>query len=126
VGAGRTVTVTGDREVVAGFDELHRFTDDLTETHRAIVSGLIPELSARTPRRTGFLAVSWTVGAEKDAGSILSPVPYAGPVEFGVAGRFEGRAMIADTLAHREGDVVTAYEDAIAERAKSIGFEVTR
>jgi len=124
--AGREVVITGQREVIAGYDELHRFADDLTETHRAIVSRLIPEVAARTPRRTGFLAVSWTAGAEPTSGSILSPVPYAGPVEFGVTGRFEGRAMIADTLARNEGSVVEGYEDAIAERAKRIGFEVTR
>jgi hypothetical protein len=124
--AGRELVVTGQAEVVAGFDELHRAVADMTETHRAVVSSLIPEVSARTPRRTGFLAVSWTVGAEPTSGSILSPVRYAGPVEYGVSGRFEGRAMIRDTLDHREGDVVKSYEDAIAAKAKSIGFEVTR
>jgi hypothetical protein len=70
--------------------------------------------------------VSWTVGAEATAGSILSPVPYAGPVEFGVAGRFEGRAMIRDTLEHSEGRIVEGYEDAIAAKAGSLGFEVIR
>jgi hypothetical protein len=124
--AGRTVTVTGDTEVIAAYDELHRFTDDLTETHRAIVSRLIPEVAARTPHRTGVLAVSWTTGAEKDAGSILSPVKYAGPVEFGVAGRFEGRAMVRDTLTRRQDDIVKGYEDAIADKAKGLGFGVTR
>jgi len=51
--AGREVVVEGREEVVAGFDELSRFVDDLTETHRRVVSSLVPEAwrAGKTARR---------------------------------------------------------------------------
>lgn len=124
--AGSELVVTGEEEVAAALDELGRLAADLTEPNRRIVSGLIPEISSRTPRRTGALAVSWQPGADAGSGSISSHLEYAGPIEFGTRRGVRPYAMIRDTLSARSEDIVKGYEEAIADKGRELGFGVDR
>jgi len=118
--------VRGADEVVAGFEDLERFVDDMTEPNRRVLGPLVLEVAGRTPIRTGSLASSWSLTPSAQGGSIESGLEYAGPVEFGVEGRFEGAHMVLGVLESRGDQVVDGYEEAIADRARAIGFRVTR
>ena len=121
------LVVTGQAEVAAGFAELERSLDDLSEVNRRVLGPLIPEVRARTPIRTGALAMSWSLATDKESGSIESGLRYAGPIEFGVPSRgIEAQRMVRDTIESNERAIVQGYEDAIADRARAAGFEVDR
>jgi len=120
------MTVTGTEEVVAAFDALERDVDDLTETHRRVVTRLIPDVAIRTPRRTGALAVSWQPGASKVGGSIESPLEHAAPIEFGTSRGVPEFRPVRGAIEAREGDIGKAYEDSIAASATRLGFRGDR
>jgi hypothetical protein len=113
-----------DRELRAALDKLERELGDMAPTHTLVVRGLLPGVVLRTPRRTGTLAGSWRAVGTPTAGEIVSDVGYAGPVEYGVAGRTAPAAMIADTIAASEGEIVRTYEDAIRKAGAGVGFDV--
>jgi predicted fused transcriptional regulator/phosphomethylpyrimidine kinase len=117
--------VEGREEVAAGFDELRRSLGDMSETHREVLGPLIPEVRARTPVLTGALASSWILTVDKSSGSIESGLVYAGPLEFGSSSRgIEPVSMVRDTIRSNESAINEGYSKAIADKAKSIGFEV--
>ena len=118
--------VTGADQVVGGFEELERYVADMTEPNRRVLGPLVLEVAARTPVRTGALASSWSLTPSDQGGSIESGLEYAGPVEFGVEGRFEGAHMVMGVLESRGDQIVDGYEEAIADRARAIGFRVQR
>ena len=97
----------------------------MTEANRRIVSGLLPGVSARTPRRSGDLASSWSAGAIKSRGRILSGLPYAGPIEWGDAKRgVIGAHMVSDTIEAETPAIVAGYEEELARAGRAAGFEV--
>lgn len=117
--------VEGRSEVVAGFERLRSSLGDMTETHRRVLGPLIADVAARTPILSGELAGSWRLEAAKDAGSIESGLVYAGPIEFGSSSRgIEAHGMVRDTLSSNESAINEGYARAIADEARSIGFEV--
>jgi len=118
------LVVKGQAEVIGALDEFERSADDLTDTHGRVVARLLPDVRAGTPKRTGALAVSWQTSATKDAGSIGSPLTYAGPIEFGTS-RFDGFAMVRDAINRNQGDIVKGYEAALGDAGKRAGFRVT-
>jgi hypothetical protein len=119
--------VTGTAEVVGGFEELERAVADMTDTHRRVLGPLIPLVAAATPRRTGALAMSWSLSPSEQAGSIESGLVYAGPIEFGSSSRgIEGAHMVLGTLESNERAIVDGYQEAIADRARAAGFRVDR
>ena len=120
------VIVHGADEVAAGFDRLAKDTANLEEPSRRIAAGLIPEIRARSPVRTGALAVSWEVGTVRGGASVGSPLAYALPIEVGTRRGVEAHHMVRDTLRDHTAEVVDGYRDAIADDARRIGFRVDR
>lgn len=117
------VSVTGDRELRAAFDALGRDVEDLTETNRRVAELIVPGASRRSPRATGALAASWRSSASKIAAGVVSGVPYAGPVEYGVPGRgMAGARMVADTIAEQSDAILAEYDAGITGRGKRRGF----
>jgi len=116
------VDVSGDAEVRAAFDALGRDVEDLGETHKRAVELLIPGVSRRSPRRTGALAASWRSEATKIAGSVVSGVGYAGPVEYGARG-LPGARMVADTIAEQTDAMLAEYDRTLTERGRRRGFD---
>ena len=119
------VKVSGGPEVVAGLDAIDRAARDMTEPHRAMLSRLVPAIGARTPRRTGDLASSWTGTVTAATATVSSPLGYALPVEVGTV-RMPGAHMVSDTLESDADAIVRGYEDALAAAAARAGFRVTR
>lgn len=121
-----TVAVHGDRETAAAFAALARDVGDLSETHRRVAELIVPGAARRSPRATGALAASWRAEASKIAAGVVSGVPYAGPVEYGVPSRgIPGARMVADTIAAESDAIGAEYTAAIAERGKRRGFATT-
>jgi len=121
------VEVRGADEVARGFDTFARSLDTMTEAHRAVVAGLLPQVAARTPVSTGRLARSWGVDARPEAGTIVSAAEYAPPVEYGVPARgIMPAAMVRSTLEDSERAIVARYEDELAKLAERAGFRVVR
>lgn len=119
-----TVSVVGAPEVRAGFGALARDVADLTETNRKVAELVVPGASRRSPRATGALAASWRATASKVAAGVVSGVPYAGPVEYGVPARgIAGRRMVADTIAAEADAIVDTYAAGIKERGRRRGFD---
>lgn len=119
------VVVTGGPETAHAFDQLRGDIADLSGAHDKVARARLPGVARRTPVRTGELRGSWETSSAPDSGSILSPLPYAGPVEYGVPARgIVGAAMIARTLEEESAAIAAEYEAAIRDRAKARGFRV--
>lgn len=117
------VTISGQREVAAAFDALARDVADLSEPHKRVAELIVPGASRRSPRRSGALAASWRAEASKIAAGVVSDVPYAGPVEYGVPSRgMPGARMVADTIAEQVDAITAEYAKAIEDRGKRRGF----
>lgn len=113
------VELHGEREVNAA---LRRFGDDaadLSRTYQTIGDQLARDIGARTPIRTGILASSWRVVAGPAGVTVASDVPYAGPVETGVAARgMIGAHMAASALTAAEPAIVAALDGALTDAGK--------
>jgi len=119
------VRVTGGPEVVAGLEAVDRAAADMSEPHRAMLGRLVPAIGARTPRRTGELASSWTGTVTATVATVRSPLAYALPVEVGTV-HMPGAHMVSDTLESDADAIVRGYEDHLAAAAARAGFRVTR
>lgn len=117
------VTISGQREVASAFDALARDVADMSEPNKRIAELIVPGASRRSPRRSGALAASWRGQASKIAAGVVSGVPYAGPVEYGVPSRgMAGAAMVADTIAEQADAIIGEYEKTIEDRGRRRGF----
>jgi hypothetical protein len=123
--AGKGLTVTGGAETARAFDQLADDVANMGPVHERIARARLPGVARRTPRRTGALAGSWYPSGDKSGGGILSPLDYAGVIEYGAPGRsIAPVGMIAATLEAEADQIAAEYEEAIRERAKARGFRV--
>jgi len=117
------IEIKGAAETAHAFDALRNDLADMAPAHEKIARARLPGVRQRTPVRSGALASSWDAEGSPDGGGILSPLPYAGPIEFGSSARnIIGVGMIAATLEAEAADVTAEYGEAIAERARARGF----
>lgn len=117
------VSVTGGPETARAFDQLQSDVSNLQETHRKVAQARLDGVVRRTPVLTGSLVSSFTVAATNTAGSIISPLQHAMPIEYGT--RFvSGVHMVRDTLDADEAALLKEYEASILDRAKARGFRV--
>lgn len=118
------VKVSGVKEVQAALKRLEASAEDLKAVHTTVVAGILPGVASRTPIRSGALAGSWTAGATKTRGRVLSAKPYAGPIEWGwEAHGIEPAHMVRATIEAEQGEIVAKYEDAIAKLGSRAGFD---
>lgn len=121
------VRVEGVREVQTALKRLEVSSRDLSGAHRQVVSGLLPGIAIRTPRRTGRLASSWGAGATKTRGKITSSAPYAGVIEYGwSAHSIEPARMVRDTIEGAQRDIVKGYERELERLGRSANFDVRK
>jgi hypothetical protein len=117
------VRVTGGAETAAAFDKLAADVADMTATHERIARARLGGVARRTPVLSGALANSWDARGSASAGTILSPLPYAGPIEGGwIRRNIAPAAMIARTLEAETDAIVAEYETSIADMARKRGF----
>jgi len=116
-----------DRQLKAALKELEdTLAGGMSSEHVAAVSGLLPGVRMRTPvGETGDLRSSWDVSAVQGGAGIESGLTYAGPVEYGVRGRFEGARMVRDTLEAEQDELLKAYERELEAAGKRAGFGTT-
>ena len=118
------VKVRGVAEVQRALRQLEASSEDLKAVHTTVVAGLLPGVSARTPVRSGALAASWTAGATKTRGRVLSSRVYAGPIEYGwPAHGIEPARMVRATIEAEQGEIVHKYEQALEELGNRAGLE---
>jgi hypothetical protein len=117
--------VSGLAEVNAALHKVERSAQDMTDAHRRIVSSILPGVASRTPRRSGDLASSWSAGATKTRGRVLSSLAYAGPIEWGDAKRnVIGAHMVSDTIDDETPAIVAGYSEELERAGRAAGFEV--
>lgn len=124
--AGKAGVRVDTRQLEAATDKLRSELDSMSTEHVAVVGGLLPGVRMRTPHgRTGRLLASWDVVPAAHGASITSELEYAGPVEYGVAGRFEGARMVRDTLEAETDELKAAYERELEKAGARAGFRTT-
>lgn len=119
----KAVTVTGGAETARAFDQLADDIAKMSDVHERIARGRIPGIAGRTPVRTGELRGSWEAEGSPQGGSILSPLAYAVPINFGTR-VLAPVAMIEKTFEAEAKSIEKEYEEAIKEAAKRRGFRV--
>jgi hypothetical protein len=125
VAKAKNVTVHGVRETEQAFNKLQQDIDDMTAVHEAVMRNRLPGVRELTPVLSGALRDSWEALGSPDSGSILSPLPYAPPVEYGVPSRGVAPVgMVNRTLVAQAKQMDKEYEQAINELAKKRGFKV--
>jgi len=122
-----SIDVRGIPELKHALDRVKAAASDMTGPHDAAGRSLAAAIAARTPRRSGLLASSWSIAASPDSVTVANTQQYAAPVEYGVVARnMAGAHMAERTLAEQTPAIGQGYEQAIAESAGSAGFEVKR
>lgn len=119
------VRVSGVEEVQRALRTLEASTADLKAVHTTVVASILPGVASRTPVRSGALAGSWTAGATKTRGRVLSSRRYAGPIEYGWPEHgIEPARMVRETIAAEQGEIVGKYETAFEDLGRRSGLEV--
>jgi hypothetical protein len=122
---GFSGTVSGGPATVRAFDQLAQDVANLGPQHERIARARLSGVAARTPVRSGQLAGSWDATATDTGGAIVSPLDYAGVIEYGSSDRgITAAAMVARTLEADTAAILAEYEQAIRDRAKARGFRV--
>lgn len=118
------VKVRGVEDVQRALRELEASSEDLRAVHTTVVAGILPGVSSRTPVRSGALSGSWTAGATKTRGRILSSKRYAGPIEYGWPGHgIEPARMVGETIEAERSAIVDRYGDALEDLGKRAGLK---
>jgi hypothetical protein len=114
------VTVTGIPETKAALAAFGERAANDTEVAGQAASIVAAAASVRAPVLTGALAASYGVSER----FVVNPLPYAGPVEFGVPELgMEPRFVIGGAMEASAEQVAQMYAEWLAAQAGAVGLE---